>query len=245
MKGIRIAAFVLGLIIFVVLFVIILFITRLQSGESNKQEIIVAARDIAEMTVVTSDMLTTKEVGIETIDQNTLFDKEEAVGKVANTKIFAGEAISGKKLSSTDNSQLGIAPEIASGMRAVSILVDPGTGVSGLLRSGNFVDVVLTFDPAAESSTPANTLVYGSAKSIMIAQNAKVIALNQVDNVAKQAQNAEANDVTEVYITVTLEVTPEQAMSIALGESTESSKIVLLLRSQGDKGNLDLPGRNL
>ncbi len=243
MKSIRIIGFIVGFIIFVVLFVIINIIANVQNGDGKKQEIIIAEKEIPAMTVITSDMLTTKEVSLDAVDANNILDKEQAIGMVANTKILANEPILKQKLTSTDNSVLGIAPTIKDGMRAVSIVVDIGSGLSGLLRTGNFVDVVATFESMPDTSNIQNSISFSNGKSLIIAQNAKVIALGQLIDADKQAQQANTSEKQEVYGTVTVEVTPEQAMSISLVESTEKTKIMLVLRSQSDSKVLDMPGR--
>ena len=245
MKGIRIAGFIIGFIVFIILFLFITTITNINKGGSDKQEIVVAATDIPEMTVITADMITTKEVSVDSISSDTILNKEEVEGKVANTKILADEPILAKKLTSAESSTLGIAPSIEEGKRAVSIFVEMDSGLSGLLRSGNYVDVLATYeaDGTPDPNATINSVSYLNGITVTLAQNAKVIALAQITDAEKQdqaVQNAENTD--EIYGTVTLEVSPAEAILIASAEANGKSKIMLILRSQNDRNIMQIPG---
>lgn len=246
MKGIKIAGFIIGLIVFIILFLFITTISNKGNREGDKQEIVVAAKEIPAMTVITADMLTVKKVEGEFLSSGNIMSKKEALGMVANTKILVNEPIISQKLTSADNSSLGIAPSVAEGKRAVSVIVEMNTGLSGLLRSGNFVDVLTSYDTEGtpDPNATLNSVSYLNGITVTLAQNAKVIALAQLTDAEKQNKAIENSSGTkEIYGTVTLEVSPAEAILIASSEIKGKSKIMLILRSQNDRNIMQIPGQ--
>ncbi|MBB5173480.1 Flp pilus assembly protein CpaB [Texcoconibacillus texcoconensis] len=104
---------------------------------------------------------------------------------------------------------------IADGYRAISIAVSGTEGVSGFIRSGDYVDVVSLL-PSLEEEVPASQLLL---------QNIYVLSVGGPSN-----RGVEEDYVP--YETVTLEVTPEQGATLAL--AAENASIVLMLRGEGD-----------
>lgn len=120
------------------------------------------------------------------------------------------------------------------------------TGLSGLLRSGNYVDVIASYEVEGTPDPNAikNSVNYENGISIAIAQNAKVIALAQITQADKQNEIVEeATGEDNIYGTVTLEVSEAEALRIASAETNSKCKIILILRSQNDRNIMDIPGQ--
>ncbi|WP_318506914.1 Flp pilus assembly protein CpaB [Bacillus sp. T3] len=89
--------------------------------------------------------------------------------------------------------------KISPNKRAISIAVDHVKGVSGLIRPGNIVDVIAYIPENAE----------GVSKTEILLQEIKVLAVGS-------KTTADIDPTVELtYPSVTVEVTPEQAIAVA------------------------------
>ena len=112
--------------------------------------------------------------------------------------------------------KLNLSGNIAAGMRAVSFRSTDVTGVGGFVLPGDRVDVLLTRSAGSNNSNDTLTQV--------VAENVRVLGVDQ-------SANDEA-DKPVVTKAITLEVTPEQASAISLGQSVGT--ITLTLRHVAD-----------
>ena len=103
-----------------------------------------------------------------------------------------------------------LATVLAPGTRAVSVPVDAVTGVAGLIWPGDLVDVLLTQQVEGEHTAPDKRVL-----SRTILTNIRVIA---VDQQIVQGATGDVQSAGHVARTVTLEVTPEQAERLAVGQ---------------------------
>jgi pilus assembly protein CpaB len=159
------------------------------------------------------------------------------VGAIVRTPIAAGEPIRESKVVTAKGSGF-MAAILPRGMRAVSLEVSPTTGAGGFILPNDHVDLVLTHrDRAAEKSTGTERFV-----SETILRNVRVLAIDQT--VAEK-------DGEKVVIgkTATIELTPQQAETLALARQTGT--ISLTLRSLVDspqeapQGGDDEDGRTI
>ena len=119
-------------------------------------------------------------------------------------------------------------PDLVRGMRAVTILTqNVSSGVAGFIRPGDKVDVHLTVTSMASRDFP------GGASSTLLLQNVKVLAVNQQVDL-KTENKVDAN----LLRSVTLLVTPEQAVKLTLGQN--KGTLHLALRNPEDRD----PGEN-
>lgn len=136
--------------------------------------------------------------------------------------------------------------------RAVTIGVDSIKGVAGLIKPGDYVDVVGTFavdDPAARSgargnnnAAPASVSWKGAndagrvTKTVYILQAAYVLA---IDNRTFEVDYGEARK--SPYRTVTLQVTPDDALRLI--DATDKGKVQLILRNPSDTEPASFEGK--
>ena len=112
-------------------------------------------------------------------------------------------------------------------MRAISTEISPETGAGGFILPNDHVDVILT-------KREKNTGVSGApdaVKSEIILPNVRVLAIDQAPK-EKEGQNS------VVGKTVTLELKPEQAATLAAGR--QAGTLSLALRSIADANQAEI-----
>ena len=145
---------------------------------------------------------------------------KEVLGSIARAPFIAGEPIREPKLVKADGSGF-MAAILPTGMRAISTEISPETGAGGFILPNDRVDVIL-------SKREKNPDAKGSAdivNSEIILSNVRVLAIDQAPK-EKDGQNV------VVGKTVTLELKPEQAETLA--RSRQSGTLSLALRSIAD-----------
>jgi len=105
-----------------------------------------------------------------------------------------------------------LASVLAPDSRAISIKVDEESGVSGLIRPGDNVDVMLT--QVFEKTDPARSRA-GRALSETVLRNVRIIAIDQEIVQGGRPMGAALGKQAQ---TVSLELTPEQVKKIAVAK---------------------------
>jgi len=118
--------------------------------------------------------------------------------------------------------RLNLSSVIDPGMQAVAIRASDVTGVGGFVLPGDRVDVLLTRAISQGNNQPVNTVTQ------VLADNVKVVGVDQSDN--------DEADKPAVAKAVTIQVTPEQAQAITLGQAVGS--VSLSLRHVADEAPL-------
>lgn len=226
MKKIRTIAIMAAVLTFLIVLAIMSYKSRQSTptDTGNKTVVVIASKDIASSSVITKDMLTTKNISGKGTPDDAFTDPSKAVGRIAKAQIRKGEQLLQSSTSPAETSQYGLAVNLPSGMRAVTLDFNSDTQgrLSNLLRVGNRVDVtaVLDEDSGGKKVTTA----------VMVLQNQEIIALN--DTLANPDETG-TKDEKVTYQTVTLAVTPEDSLKLATYQKKGS--IRLLLRSQSDQ----------
>src|SRR5262245_10620885 len=144
----------------------------------------------------------------------------EVTGSIARYPFIAGEPIREPKLVKADGSGF-MAAILPSGMRAISTDISPETGAGGFILPNDRVDVILTRREKNADNKSAPEIVH----SEIILTNVRVLAIDQAPK-EQEGKNA------VVGKTVTLELKPEQAETLARARQTGT--LSLALRSIAD-----------
>jgi pilus assembly protein CpaB len=144
----------------------------------------------------------------------------EIAGSIARTPFITGEPIREPKLVRANGSGF-MAAILPTGMRAISTEISPETGAGGFILPNDRVDVILSKREKNQDRTGATDVV----NSEIILSNVRVLAIDQAPK-EKDGQNA------VVGKTVTLELKPEQAETLA--RARQSGTLALALRSITD-----------
>lgn len=192
--------------------------------EVPKTTVVVAVQDIAANTTITKEMLSYSDIPTEAVLSDAVTDEQQAVGKVMKSDVLAGEQITSRRLVQVGetNSSGTLSYLVEPGMRAITISVDATTGLSNMIKPGNMVDIVAQYVQNKTDATGAQTQEQAAK---LLVQNVKVLA---VDSVMDKA--GVASDVS--YSTITLSVTPAQAVNLSFVSQT--GKLRAILRSPLD-----------
>jgi pilus assembly protein CpaB len=220
-KKVKILALLSAIVTALLLFVFLSSLVKFGSGD--KIDVVTAAQDIPANTLITEEMLVMQELPEDAVLTGAITKMSDVVGKTIQANVYAGEQIISAKLIAPGEAGSGtLAYSIEPGMRAITIAVDATTGLSGMIKPGNHVDLVGEY--AATGGTVTD----------IIAQNIKILA---VDNVLEQAgTSGEAG--APAYSTITMEVTPTQAMEISL--AVYSGTLRAVLRSPLDEAPVNI-----
>jgi pilus assembly protein CpaB len=143
----------------------------------------------------------------------------QIAGSIARAPFIAGEPIREPKLVKANGSGF-MAAILPTGMRAISTEISAETGAGGFILPNDRVDVILSKrDKNPDRAGP------DIVNSEVILANVRVLAIDQAPK-EKDGQNA------VVGKTVTLELKPEQAETLA--RARQSGTLALALRSIGD-----------
>jgi pilus assembly protein CpaB len=144
---------------------------------------------------------------------------KDVIGSIARAPFIVGEPIREQKLVKADGSGF-MAAILPAGMRAVSTEISPETGAGGFILPNDRVDVILSRRQKNPDSNGAEIV-----NSEIILNNVRVLAIDQAPK---------EKDGTSALIgkTVTLELKPEQAETLA--RARQSGTLTLALRSIAD-----------
>ena len=141
---------------------------------------------------------------------------KDVIGAIARAPFIVGEPIRDQKLVKANGSGF-MAAILPTGMRAISTEISPETGAGGFILPGDRVDVILS----KREKNPDRPNPEMVVTEILLA-NVRVLAIDQAPK-EKDGSNS------LVGKTVTLELKPEQAESLA--RARQSGTLSLALRS--------------
>ena len=241
MKKVKILALVSALLTAVFAY---FFLNSLKKPtEVQKITVLVAASDIASNTQITKDMVTLISIPVEAAHPDSVINLSSALGFIVKSDIKAGEQILRSKLvAAGDSSSLTLAYSVSPGMRAITVAVDEVSGLSGMLKPGNKIDIIALFKVEeqyinANGSTGTKSVVYTK----LLLENKLILAVDSSLDINGKA--AKSDGTVSSYTSITLQVTPEEAMETSFSEFT--GKLRAVLRSPLDGGTADLPNMTL
>lgn len=216
MKKVKILALLSAIVTALLLFVFLSSVIKF--GGTDTTQVVTAAQDIPANTLITQEMLANTDVPTDAVLPGAITKASDVVGKTMKSDIYVGEQIISAKLivpGETGNGSLSYA--IKPGMRAITIAVDATSGVAGMIRPTDRIDLVGEFD--------SNGKIYTD----LVAEYLKVLAVDSVMDASGKA----GDGTTVAYATLTLEVTPSQAME--LSNAVYNGTLRAVLRSPLDK----------
>jgi pilus assembly protein CpaB len=174
-------------------------------------------------------MIELKEIPAKYVNERVAVDINEVAGRVVKSDILPGEQVLRDKLAKGKEDTDGLSFVVQPGKRAVTVAVNQVSGVAGLIKPGDRVDVFGTFDLQGQEKASINSLII---------QNVDVLSVDQSAVQTASSQDAKKNTTAGEH-TITLQVTPEQAEPLIL--CSEKGTIRLGLRSATDQDIINLP----
>lgn len=185
--------------------------------------VLIAVQDIQGNALVKDDMVQVQDRPAYSIQPHALADSADAVGKVALVPLYKGEQVLDSKLARPE-SATGLAMKTPPGKRAVTISVDAVSGVGGLVKPGDYVDILGVFAvpvPGGEKSVVTLTLL----------QRVEVLAagthLSPVEEDDKEEESHPG------YSQVTLALNPQDAQLLLFARAAQA-QLQLALRGKTD-----------
>jgi pilus assembly protein CpaB len=200
--------------------------TEVVRVESEAVPVLVAKTDISWGTKLTRDMVTTAPFFKESLPPGYHTNFTDIQDRVVIVPVKAGEPVSEHRLASTDIKTGGVSAVLKPGRRAIAVKGDKIIGISGFIKPGDRVDVLVT----------VNDRTSDIEKTKIVLQNVLVLATGTM--IEEDAQGKPLP--VDVY---TLDVTPEESEKLAL-VATEG-KIQLALRGLIDSEQVTTAGATI
>lgn len=236
---------VLGLLAVFLVYVYVRGLERQLYEEVDMQNVIVTRAAIAAGTAIDQGAIQRIAVPRKYRQPQTFPTIEEVAGRVAVVPIAAGTQVSGSMLADAGAEALSF--EVPRGRRAVAITVTDDTGVGGLIRPGNFVDIIGTFEFGRPVGIQNGRMTYADEKTEVrtMLQNVFVVAVNkELRRERVQSETAASGGTAppsreRTLRTVTLMVEPKVVQELILAQNV--GDLTLSLRSSLDDTAVQLP----
>lgn len=205
-----------------------LLLPRFYASQSATVNVVRVSRDVPAGTVITSDMLTTAEVGAYGLPEMVVTSADEAVGKVATETLYAGEMIWQERLMSEEDylaSEEAHTKGLSAGMCLVTLeLPSASSGIAGVLRAGYIVDV---YECSMSGDSSYSITKCLSSMYVYDVLNSNLESLNELDakHDAAPAENNTDYDFKPAY--VVFRCTEAQAQTLICLERAKSLYLTL------------------
>lgn len=210
--------------------------TALHEKFGSKVQIVVAAKDIAEMEPIDESMIEVAEVPSHFKQPEAMSNPEIIIGQMAAAPIKKGEQILNTKLL-LPGKDTGLSMQVTPGKRAFTIPIDDMRGAARLIKPGDRIDLVISVETGSGLDKKREV------RTIM--QDVPVLAAGQniVDTVPAQLEmedgkeNFLLNNLRKVsnFNSVTLEGSPTEAQLIIHVLAANPGNLFVLLRNPNDR----------
>jgi pilus assembly protein CpaB len=222
--------------------------------------VVVASQSIPLGTHITEDMVTLNPLSSDAVLADAYRDTGDVVGQVTRVPLVAGEQVIPTKVTATgaaipDMENPPLAYVVEEGKRGMAIQVDSVIGASGLIRPGDYVDVILTVKIEGEEGAggEANTARVKDQLARTILQNVEVLSIGQdvARTVVDKSEDTsggtgsvveESSEANPEATTVTLAVSPVHGEVLTVAEACGQNfggRLALALRAFGDSGAVE------
>jgi len=200
------------------------------AAPSNLAQIVVTKHALPPGQELTEGDLALSPVNPDAVPEQSFNSIADVLNRTAKVEMVKGQAIV-EPLLAEKGAGSGLQALVPEGFRAITIEVNEFSGVGGMICPGSRVDVVATIQATNGEEMTARTIV----------QNVKVTAVGQ--RVTAKRDPKEDQGQPEVFRSVTLLCTPEEAESIELANTT--GRPWLVLRGSKDDATVDTTGVTL
>ncbi|MCF7907269.1 MAG: Flp pilus assembly protein CpaB [Candidatus Omnitrophica bacterium] len=185
-------------------------------AEGEIVEVVAAKTDIPKESTITINMVGLTRVKSKSVQAGDLTSLDSAIGKFAEIDILRGQHINSNMVRALGSARY-LSQAVPQGMRAITIPVDKISAIEGLIKPGDNVDIIATFnipDPVTDESEVVVVTIF---------QGVNILATNR---------NLSQYQVAKTIDTVTLALRPDDVK--VLTYILEWSTIRLVLRAPLD-----------
>lgn len=248
----------MGLSVIMAGFAVFFVLTSVQSIEDSAKTrfgteitVLVARDDIKEMDTLVESMIESKVVPMNFVEPTAIrFNKKvkedeadfqeevkKLIGNVALVSIKKGEQLAWNKITEA-SIKTGLAPQVAPGRRAMSVMVDEISSVSKLLKPGDRVDLISVIDVGASAGGRENKIAKTLLQDVVILAVGRSVTNNLARKIDLDPQNGKAKIKSLVdydgYSSITIEVDPNQAQLLAAIMAGSGNRLMFTLRNNDD-----------
>jgi|GEM_PF-1557502 len=182
--------------------------------------VVFSSQEIPEGTTIKDSMLSVKNVPASFLHFLAVKaqDKQFLIGQQTSAKVGANQGVLWSEISLPTNTPL--ADQLKTNQRALTIPASSSTGINGLIRPGDHVDIIATY------TVPQSDFSQSDVVTKMLLQDISVLAVDGRMSGARPGGSAANRAVSNI----TLRVSPEQAMLLSFSEQKTDLRIVLRSR---------------
>lgn len=204
---------------------------RLETIQANQTAVLIAKEDFPVGTAVDPGKLEVKIIPSQYLQPQAVTSIDRIAGMVMAAAVSKGEQLALSKLAWPKEARGGsLATVTPVGKRAITISVDNVASLGGMIKAGDYVDVIATVSVPVQT---ADGKQVAQAAVIPLFQNIMVLAVGQETGgpVAEEARYKK-EEKREISPFITLALAAQEANLIAFVQ--EQGKIRLILRSPAD-----------
>ena len=174
----------IGVFLAIVAFVAIILLQGNKSPEPTVQtdkNTVIAAADIPLGSRITADQLDVVKKPLTARDNDAFEDASQVIGQIVRQPVTAGQAITARTLAGGSNPGQILNIQVPAGKRAITVQVDQVTGVGTVIKTGDYVDMVVgvpkdnfpvvAVNPTARSYSilyQEGTGIYGTSVKVLL-----------------------------------------------------------------------------
>lgn len=199
--------------------------------QANQTAVLVAKNDIPRGAVIDAELLETAIIPNQYVQPQAVTSLDRVAGMITVAPISKGEQITLSRLTySREIGRGSLAESTPVGKRAVTVSVDNIATLAGMLKPGNYVDVIAMVPVPAQNSEGKQDV---QLVALPLFQNVLVLAVGQETGMLQQSDGRyRREEKKEASPLVTFALSPQEANLITFVQ--EQSKIRLVLRSPAD-----------
>lgn len=180
--------------------------------EVKRAPVVVATKPIPARVKITEEMLAVRQVPEEALIGTEFGAIQQVVGQISTVPMTEGEAVLQSKVVEEGKGTLPY--RIPESKRAVTIAIDEVSGVGGFPDTGDRVDLILFIDPDDQSSDAATARLL--LEDLLVLERGP----NQGDRAPRPDEGVRISSLT-------LAMSPDEAVEVALAEQVGQLKAIL------------------
>lgn len=205
---------------------------KIISIQANQTSVLVAKSDIPRGATIESNNLEVTIVPNQFVQPQAITSLDRISGMVATAPISKGEQLTLSKLAYPRQQSRGLSDATPIGKRAITITIDNISSLAGMIKAGDYVDVIAMVPIPVQSSDGKQVT---QVAVFPLFQNVLVLAVGQdMGSVSKEEASRYRKEERKETVSplITLALKPQEANLIAFVQ--EQGRIRLVMRSPAD-----------